>query len=169
MRTRRILQTSDERLPWEQSTNQQGLDEDLGVEGEGRPRGGVPVSNAQYIIMRHRYSRVEGSSRDCHIDDIGSGNRMRRQEGDDFICIESSIREPLQDGRDGVGRLRNCEVGSRCLGGRAPEEEFELWSTRAVRSTDSGSKVDEVTSRQVRGLENGELTRYNVVDTTVGV
>lgn len=66
----------------------------------------------------------------------------------------------------GSGTVRS---GAGALGGRAPEEEFELRSTRAVRSTDRGSEVDEVTWGEVGCLEHRELAGDDVVNTTVGV
>lgn len=68
-----------------------------------------------------------------------------------------------------TGGFGDSEIGSGCLGGRAPKEEFELRSTRAVRSTDRGSEVDEVTWGEVGCLEHRELAGDDVVNTTVGV
>lgn len=70
---------------------------------------------------------------------------------------------------DHTGGLWYRKVGSGGHGWGTTEEEVELGSTRAVRGSDGGSKVDEVTGGQVRGLEDGELSGDDVIDTTVGV
>lgn len=68
-----------------------------------------------------------------------------------------------------TGGLWYRKVGSGGHRWGTTEEEVELGSTRAVRGSDSGSKVDEVTGGQVRGLEDGELTGDDIIDTRVGV
>lgn len=113
--------------------------------------------------------RVKWGSRDSNIDNIGSGDGVRGQESNNLVGLEASICKSLKNGRDGVRGLRNSEIGSRSLGCRTTEEEVQLRSTRTVCSTDCSSEVDEVTGRQVGRLEDRELTRYDIVDTAIGI
>lgn len=70
-------------LPWEESTAKLNLDKDLGV--------------------KDFWGRVEGSARNCWINEIGGSNSVRAEESDNFSWREpSGIGETFENGGDGV-------------------------------------------------------------------
>jgi hypothetical protein len=136
-------------VTWEQATLEQDLEEDLGIEGAD---GGV-----------------EGGSGDGHIDDVCSGDRVGGEESNNLRCVESGISETLQDGVDAVGGLGDSEIGGGGDGGWATEHELEPGGTRAVGSADGTSEVDEVSGGETGGLKDGELTRCDIVNSSISV
>lgn len=94
---------------------------------------------------------------------------MGRQESDNLINAEACICKPLNDSVDGVGGFWDGQVGGRSNGWRATEEEVQLRSAWAVCGTNSSSQVNEVTSGQVRRLEDRELLGGDVVDSRVAL
>ena len=105
---------------------EEDLEEDLGVEGAD--------------------GRVEGSSRDGRVNNIGGSDGVGGEEGDGLLRREAGIGEASQDLGDAVGGLRDSQVGSSSLGSGAAELELQAGGTGAVTSTNSGSKVDAVAS-----------------------
>lgn len=89
---------------------------------------------------------------------------MGRQESNDLVDAEARIGEPLDNRVDGVGRLRDSQVGGRSHGWGTTEEEVQLGSTWTVGRSNSGSQVDEVTGGQIRCLEDRELLRGDIVN-----
>lgn len=116
------------------------------------------------LVLCESYQLSSGSKQTETNETYRSSNGVRRQEGNNLGHLEASVGEPLNNGIDGVRGLGYGKVlrGLRRRG--TTEEEVELRSTGAVGRTDSGSQMNEVTSRQVRGLEDGELHGRDVIN-----
>ena len=136
-------------LARELSTLEENLEEDLGVEGAD--------------------GRIEGSSGDGNVNDVGSGNGVRGEESNGLLRAEASISEASQDARDIIGGFGDGKIGSGGDGWGTTRHELELGGTRTVGGANGTSKVDEVTSSQASLKEDRELTRGDVGDTLIGV
>lgn len=82
-------------LPWEESTTELSLDEELSIEDLG--------------------GRVEGGSGDGLVNVIGSSDGVRSKKGNDFSGAEvACISESSKNFVYAIEGLRNSQVGSRC-------------------------------------------------------
>lgn len=93
---------------------------------------------------------------------VGSGNRVRGKECDNFSRSEASgVFETGEDLVNTVKRFRHGQIRGRVRGILATEKELEARSARAVRHTDSARELDEVGRRDRGVLRNEGLLLAN--------